>query len=182
MFLARVHNEQRAGQLLHLADAADVLLELFALRLQLDDFLFGQQVELAGLLHLVDVVQAADTGLDGAEVGQHAAQPAVVDIVHVAALRFGLDGFLRLLLRADEQDRLALHGGVADERVRFVDLADGLLQVDDVDAVALGEDVLRHLRVPAAGLMTKVDASFEELLHGNDCHSCFPPCFSGCLA
>jgi len=28
----------------------DVLLELFALRLQLDDFLLGQQVELAGLL------------------------------------------------------------------------------------------------------------------------------------
>ena len=177
MLLAGVHHEQRAGQALHLADAAQVAQQLFALMLQLDDFLLGQHVKLAVLLHPVDLVQAVDTGLDGLVVGQHAAQPAVVDIEHVAALGFALDAFLGLLLGADEQDGLAFHRQVAHEHVRFVNLLDGLLQVDDVDAVALSEDVLSHLGVPAAGLMTEVHARFQKVLHRNDSHS-FPPCFS----
>ena len=102
MLLARVDDEQRAGELLHFTDAAQVLFQLFALGEQLDDFLLGKQLELAFLLHLVDVVQAVNTGADGAEVGERAAQPAVVHEVHAAALRLGLDGLLRLLLGADE--------------------------------------------------------------------------------
>src|SRR4029077_13841840 len=43
-----------------------------------------------------------------------------------------------------------------------------LLQIDDVDAVALGEDVALHLRVPAPGLVTEVDAALQELLHADD--------------
>ncbi len=38
-------------------------------------------------------------------------------------------------------------------------------QVDDVDIIAGAEDVLSHLRVPAVGLMAKVNASFQELAH-----------------
>ena len=170
MFLAGVNDEQRAGQLLHFADAAQVVFQLFALVLQLDDFLLGQQLELALLFHLVDLVQTLHAGADGAEIGQHTAQPAVVDIVHVAALRFGSDALLSLLLGADEQDALAFHGQVAHEIVGFVHLADGLLQVDDVDAIALGEDVRGHFGVPAASLMTEVHARFQELFHGNNCH------------
>ena len=44
----------------------------------------------------------------------------------------------------------------------------GLLQVDDVNPVALAEDVFLHLGIPALGLMPEVNASFEQLLHG-DC-------------
>ena len=64
---------------------------------------------------------------------------------------------------------------LTDERVSLFELLDGLLQVDDVDAVALRVDVRGHFRVPAAGLVAKVDASFEQLLHGYDCHCLFPP-------
>ena len=142
-----------------------------------DDFLLGQDVELAVLLHRVDVVQALDAGLHRAEIGQRAAQPAVVHIEHAAALGLSLDGLLGLLLGADEQDALALQRDVAHEHISFVDLANGLLQVDDVDAVALGEDVLGHLRVPAAGLVAEVNAGLQQLLHGNDCHSGFPSLF-----
>src|SRR5690606_41370249 len=38
-----------------------------------------------------------------------------------------------------------------------------LLQIDDVDAVPLREDVLPHLRVPAAGLVSEMDTRLEEL-------------------
>ena len=38
-----------------------------------------------------------------------------------------------------------------------------LIEVDDVDLVTFFKDVRLHLRVPALGLMTKVDPCFEQL-------------------
>jgi len=51
-----------------------------------------------------------------------------------------------------------------------IEQGQGLFQVDDVDAVALSEDVRLHLRVPVAGLVTKMHASLEHLAHGNGTH------------
>jgi hypothetical protein len=45
-------------------------------------------------------------------------------------------------------------------------MADGLLEVDDVDLVAMAEDERGHLRVPEAGLVAEVDAGFQHLAHG----------------
>ena len=47
----------------------------------------------------------------------------------------------------------------------LIKLLHGLLQVDDIDAVALGEDELCHLGVPTAGLVTEVHTCLEKLLH-----------------
>ena len=58
----------------------------------------------------------------------------------------------------------------ADELVRAVDVLQGLLQVDDVDAVALGEDEPLHLRVPAPGLVSEMDTCVQHLTHGDDSH------------
>ena len=75
---------------------------------------------------------------------------------------------LRLLLRADEEDGAAALGEVADERVRLLEHLLRLLEVDDVDAAALGEDEAAHLRVPAARLMAEVDAGLQQLPHAYD--------------
>src|SRR5690606_13151790 len=80
------------------------------------------------------------------------------------------DRLLRLLLRADEQDGSAVGDGLLDELVGTVDVRQRLLEVDDVDAVALGEDETLHLRVPTAGLVPEVDTALEELTHGHDGH------------
>jgi len=40
-------------------------------------------------------------------------------------------------------------------------------QVDDVDAVALPEDVRLHLGVPALGLMAEVHPGFQQFLDGD---------------
>src|SRR3712207_8671011 len=64
---------------------------------------------------------------------------------------FRSDDLLRLALGADEQDRAAVGDRLLDELVGVVDVPQRLLQVDDVDAVALGEDESLHLRVPAVG-------------------------------
>ena len=77
-------------------------------------------------------------------------------------------GVLRLLLRADEEHRAAPLGDPARELVRLLEQLEGLREVDDVDAPALGEDEAAHLRVPAAGLVTEVDAGLQQLPHGYD--------------
>ena len=52
-----------------------------------------------------------------------------------------------------------------DEVVGLVDHVERLEQVDDVDAVALGEDELLHLRVPTTGLVAEVQACLQHVAH-----------------
>ena len=133
-------------------------------------FLLRQHFERAVLLHLLKRLEAVDTALDRLEVRHHAAEPTLVDIEHIRTQSLLTDCLLRLLLRTDEEDGLALLRNAAEEVVRLVHLAHRLLQVDDVDAVALREDVTCHLRIPAARLMPEVDTCLQKLLHRNYCH------------
>ena len=171
--LAGVHDEQGAGQLLHFLHAAQVLLQLLDLAQVLDDFLLGQHIEGTVSLHGLQLVQTVDTGTHGLEVGHHAAQPAGVDIVLAAAGSLVLDGLLGLLLGTHEQQGLAVLGQLTHESIGLLQLLHGLLQVDDIDAVALRVDIGSHLGVPAAGLVTEVDTCLQQGLHGYDvliCH------------
>ncbi len=113
------------------------------------------------------LVQALDALGERAEVGQQPAQPAVAHVRHADALGLLLDGLLALLLGADEQHPAAALGGVPEERIGLVDEDGRLLEVDDVDAAALAEDVRLHLGVPAAGLVAEVDAAGEQVLHAD---------------
>ena len=95
--------------------------------------------------------------------------------MHAATQSLVTDGLLSLLLGADEQDVAALSCNFLHVVVSLVQLLHGLLQVNDIDTIALGEDVLSHLGVPAAGLVTEVHTCLEKLLHRNDCHNKIPP-------
>src|SRR6185295_19992152 len=101
---------------------------------------------------------------------ERAAQPALVDVEHRAAAGLLEHRLLRLLLGADEEHGAAAGGQVADEAVRFAELLQGLLQIDDVDAVPLAEDVLLHLRIPTLRLVAEVHPGLEQLLHGQCSH------------
>ena len=171
----RIDDKHSLRQGLHVLDAAQVLVQLLHLQLQLSYFLLGQQLEGAVLLHLSQLIHTVDTLTDGAEVGHHAAQPTSVDVVHAAAQSLVTDGLLSLLLGANEQDVAALSCNFLHIVVSLVQLLHGLLQVNDIDTIALGEDVLSHLGVPAAGLVTEVHTCLEKLLHRNDCHNKIPP-------
>src|SRR5690606_16374621 len=107
---------------------------------------------------------------DRLEVGEHPAEPALVDVRHADLLGIALDRVLSLLLGADEQDRAAVGDELADESVGRLDAAERLLEIDDVDAVALSEDEAPHLRVPTTGLVTEVDTRFQHLTHADDGH------------
>ena len=156
-----VDDEESLGQTLHVAGATEVGLELGELLAENSLLLLGQNSHAAVLDHGLELLHAVDAGADGDEVGQHTAEPTLVDIRHVGTLSSVLDGLLSLLLGADEQHVAAL-GDVLDEGVGLVGVEDGLLEVEDVDAVALTEDERLHLGVPATGLVTEVAAGLEQ--------------------
>ena len=123
------------------------------------------------VVDLLELLQTRQPLADRVEVGEHATEPAVVDVGHPDAHGLLGDGLLGLLLRADEEDGATVGDRLLDELVGVVDVGQRLLQVDDVDAVALGHDEALHLRVPASGLVPEVDAALEELAHGDDGHA-----------
>src|SRR5690606_16830081 len=163
-------HEDRLRQALHRADAAEVALELLELALLQQRLLLGHGGELAAVPLALQLEHLADAPADRLEVGEHAAEPPLVDVRHAALGGVVLDRLLGLLLRADEQDRAAVGDDVPHEGVRGLDALQRLLEVDDVDAAALAEDEPLHLRVPAAGLVPEVDTGLQQLLHGDDSH------------
>src|SRR3989304_396353 len=68
-------------------------------------------------------------------------------------------------------------GQLPDEGVGLAELLQGLLEIDDVDAVALPEDVFLHLGVPPLGLVAEVNPGLQKLLHRH-CHSVLLRCAS----
>src|SRR5207253_8730075 len=90
-------------------------------------------------------------------------EPSLVHIGHARLLRRFLDRVAGLLLRAHEQNRSAASGDAGGEVLRVLQQPLGLLEVDDVDPVALAEDEAAHLRVPAPGLVPEVNACLEQV-------------------
>jgi hypothetical protein len=98
-----------------------------------------------------------DRGLDRLEVGHHATQPAAIHERHAAALSLGGDQFTSGPLGAHEKHGSTARGDLAQILAGFEIFLDRALQIDDMDLVALTEDVLGHLRVPIPGLVAKMD-------------------------
>ena len=116
---------------------------------------------------MLKVQHVVYAGLDGLVVGKSAAQPALVYVPHPATVGLALHHFLGLALRSYEQHLAAIGHQLGHCPAGVVDLAQGLLQIDYVDAIALGEDVPLHLRVPTARLVAEVHSCFQQRLH---CH------------
>ena len=159
----QVGDEDGVGQAVHVADAAEVELELGQFGQHPHPLLGRQQLELALLAPAGQLVQARDPRRHRVEVGQQAAEPALVDVGHLAAVGPFFDRAARLLLGADEEHRAAAAGQLAGEAARVLQQRLGLDEVDDVDPVQLAEDVAAHVRVPATGLMAEVDSGLQQL-------------------
>jgi hypothetical protein len=106
----------------------------------------------------------------------------MVYVEHLAALRFFSDCFLRLPLGSQEKYALTLARLVGDVPRSFAEHLQGFLQVNNMDSVALAENVLLHFRVPAPRLVTEVNSGLQQLFHRNfDCQSTSSP-LKGCFA
>src|SRR6185436_14683913 len=115
--------------------------------------------------HTIEFLQTFDGFLNRREVRQQSTQPTLVDIEHAAAIGFFGDGILGLPLGADEENDLALSRDIGNELGGFLEEFESLLKIDDVDTVALSENVLLHLRIPALRLVAEMYAGLQELLH-----------------
>ena len=112
----QVDDEDGVGQALHVAHAAEVVLELGQLGLHPHPLLGRQQLELAAPpASSVSSCSRVIRCRDRVEVGQQPAQPALVDVGHLAAVGPLLDRVARLLLGADEEHRPAAAGELAGE-------------------------------------------------------------------
>jgi len=111
----RVDHEHGSRRASHAPNAAQGVVELLDLFAELAGLLLGQSLELAGVTPRLESIEALHAPLDGREVRQHAAEPAVVDVVLSAALRLGPQRLLRLLLGPDEQDAVPVPDRLADE-------------------------------------------------------------------
>ena len=182
VLLHGVDHEDGVGQLVEATDPPEVALELLELTGVAKRLFLGHGIEVAGLLHGLELLHALHPGGDSLEVGEHAAQPPLVHIGHAARVGVDSDGALGLLLGPDEEDGSTASDEVPDVLVGLFDPLHGLLEVDQVDTVALAEDESAHLRVPPTGLVPEVDARAQQLLHGYNghmtapCYGWFPGC------
>ena len=118
-----------------MSDAAQAALELLEVTAAHQGFL-GQLVEGAVLGLGFQVAQALDRLTD---VGEHAAQPAMVDVRHAATSGFLANDLAGGTLGADEQDLVLASGQALNEGQGLVEHRQGLFEVDDMDLVARAE-------------------------------------------
>jgi hypothetical protein len=67
-----------------------------------------------------------------------------------------------------EQHLATAGDGLLNEVERSGEQGHALRQVDDVDAVAVAENVRLHPRVPAMGLVAEMHSGLKQLLHCDD--------------
>ena len=89
----------------------------------------------------------------------------MVDIVLTGTSCFFSNCVLGLFLGPNEQEDTTVLSFFFNKIVSVVDHLNGLLQIDDVDAITFRKDIRLHLRVPTTGLMTKMYTSFKKLFH-----------------
>jgi hypothetical protein len=101
-------------------------------------------------------------------VGKHSTQPALIYKVHPTATSFFLDGFLGLLFGPDKKNTFSIGHGVFNKSIGLIKLLHRLLQINNINPIALHINIGSHLGIPPAGLMTKVNSCFQQLLHSNN--------------
>ena len=170
-FLVDVYNEHCGRSAIHVTDTAKLLNELVLFALKKKEFLLGQTAGTYVIeVHLFEFLHTYNTLRHGLEVGEHTAQPTLRHVWHVHASSLSRYCLCSLLLGTYEPNGAVVCYGLLDEVISLIDQIERLEQVDDVNAVALSQDELLHLRVPTTSLMAKMNASLEHLAHGNFCH------------
>ncbi len=169
-----VDHEHRVGYALHVFDPPQIGAQLEQVGLAGHALAGGEQRQLALGLEAFEVVEAADAEVDGLEVGEQSAQPAVVDVGHPGGGGDIADDVPSLLLGAHEQHGPPTVGEGARELAGLFEQDGGLEKVDDVDAAALAMDEAAHLGVPAARLVAEMDAGLQQFRDAYLSHGLLP--------
>ena len=112
-------------------------------------------------------MQALDTLPDGLVVGEHATQPALIDVRGTDPVGLFSDHLGRSPLGTNQQDLVAASRQSTDLDQRCIQCRNGMFEVDDVDLVPGAKDVRSHLGIPEARLVAEVHASGQHVRHAN---------------
>ena len=156
VFLVRVDYEDKTGKPGHVLDTRQVTFELPALPIEEQALLLRVELERALFRSALEILEPPDVLLHRLEVREHSAKPALGNVERARALGLGSHRALELRLGADEENVASASHHFVHEITCPIQLPEGLLQVDQVNAAPLGEDVLTHLRVPAVRLVAEV--------------------------
>ena len=163
--MLNIDNEQGIRQAAHVLDTTQAAVQLFQIASTHQRLFLGQLGERAVFSLDFKITQTLDGSADGLVVGEHAAQPAVIDIRHPGAGRFFSNDLAGSALGADEQQLVLAGSQLFHEAQGVVEHRHGLFQVDDVNLVASTEDELAHLRVPVTGLVAEVRTGLQHIAH-----------------
>src|SRR6266498_1449714 len=149
----------------HFEDPIEIAPELCRFSIKRRQFLLSHLLVFGRLLDLLNVLQTADALANCRKIGQRASEPALIYVKLAASQRRLFYRFLRLFLAAHEQDLASTAGHLPKKLRGAPKLDDGLIQIDDVNLISLFENERFHFRIPALGLMPKMDARFQEFRH-----------------
>src|ERR1700688_2600736 len=164
-FRIGIDDEHGVRQSRHIFDTRQVLLQMLQFAVQASSLFLGELRHPAVFGHGLQCLQALDGLLEGGPIRQRATQPAMIDVEHAAAVRFLRNRFLCLALCSQEKDGLAAAALFAHKAGSLAKQLQCLLQINDVDSIAFAENILLHLRIPAAGLMAEMNSSLQQFLH-----------------
>ena len=109
----------------------------------------------------LQLAELRDACVHGLEVREHAAEPAEVHVRHAARSACRSTGSCACFFVPTKSTVPPSATVSRTKRYDGVDAVEGLVQVDDVDPVALAEDETPHLRVPAPGLVAEMDSGLQ---------------------
>src|SRR5215216_7925479 len=156
LFPLGIDDENPSWKLGHIPHAAERPLESLELGHLASGFLFGEQVERAPCHLRLKLFHVAQPVTDLYEIHQRSTEPTAIDKVLAGSPSFTFHNILGLLLGAHKEN-FASAGCCVDHKVmRRREQGNSLLEIDDVYAIPLGENVRLHLRVPALRLMAEM--------------------------
>src|SRR5262245_58096100 len=170
VLVLHIDDEQHVRQAAHLLDATKTALEFRHQPAFRQRFLLGELFERTVLRLRLEFFEATDRLADRFVVGQHSAEPTLIDERHVDARCLFANDFRCRAFRPDEQNLVAACRSGPQMPQRFVEGGHRTLEVDDMDLVASPENVRGHFRIPEPRLMTEVHACGQHVTHADVCH------------
>ena len=169
--MVNINDKQGIRKSAHVFNPAYTLFEFFHITGKHQCFFFGQLFKSAVSRLYLQLFQAFDGSPDGFVIGQHAAQPALVNIRHSGTTGLFLDDFAGSTFGADKKNFLTPLCHLLDLAKCLVEGRNGMFKINDMDFVTGAENKGFHFRVPVATLMAEMNTGLQHVFHASSSHN-----------
>ena len=165
-----INYKKNVRQTVHIFDTTDAVLKLLLHARAHQNFFLGQLFKSAISFLSFQFTETTDRRTDSFVVSEHAAQPAMADIGHTAALSLLFNDFLRSTLGANKKNLITFGSFNTQNFKRFIEGGHSVLKVNNMNFIARAEDILAHFGVPEAGLVAEMHTSLQHIAHTDSRH------------